>query len=190
MTFLHVTMCLYHVHVSTKFEANRSKNTVTVAQNSPKWTFLRHYVATSLRHDVFFTWYNVPIPCPCFHQIWSKYIGLKTRPQWPKKPQNGRFYVITSWRHDVFFTWYDAPMPCPCFHQILSKSVEKHGHGGQNKFSRRRGVMTSWRRDVMTPLTPRAMVIPIMRPNMKKIGWKTKSLNDYKYDRRGVVIIK
>ena len=120
--FAHGAMRLYRVHVCTKFEANRSKNTATVAQNGPKWTFLRHYVATSLRHDVFFHMlrcaYSMSMPVPNFKQI-----RRKTRPQWPRNPQNGsrngRFYVITSRRRYVmtsFFICCDAPIPCPCLY--------------------------------------------------------------------------
>ena len=128
-------MRLYHVHVSTKFEANRSINTVTVAKKPPKWTFFRHNVATSLRHDVdshmVHCAYTMSMSPSNLNQI-----RRKTRPQWPKNRQNGRFYVITSRRRYVmtfFFTWYNAPIPCPCIHQIWSKSVEKHGHNREKR---------------------------------------------------------
>ena len=102
-------MCIYRVHVSTKFEANRSKNTATVAQKPPKWTFLRRNVATLLRHDVFLHM----IQCAYTMSMYPpnlKQIGRKTRPQWPKTPQNGRFYVITSRRRYVITFFPQATM--------------------------------------------------------------------------------
>ena len=91
--FPHGTMRIYHVHVSTKFEANRSKNTATVAQKPPKWTFLRHNVTTLLRHDVFFHMmrcaYTMHMSVPNMKQI-----GQKTRPQWPKQVLFILFYLF------------------------------------------------------------------------------------------------
>ena len=135
--FAHGAMRLYRVHVCTKFEANRSKNTATVAQKPPKWTFLRHNVATSLRHDVFFHMlrcaYTMSMSVPNLKQI-----GWKTRPQCSRNPQmaqNWRFYVITSRRRYVItsiLTWYDASISFhSCLHQLWSQSVKKHGHRGQ-----------------------------------------------------------
>ena len=130
--FSHDTMRLYYAHVCNKFEANQSKNTATVAQKPPKWTFLRNNVATLLRHDVVFHMvqcvYTMSMYVPNL-----KRIGRKTRPQWPKNRQNGRFYAITSRRCYVmtsFSTWYVTPIPCSCIYQIWSKSVEKNGHSG------------------------------------------------------------
>ena len=71
------------VHVSTKFEANRSINTVAVAKKPLKWTFLRDNVATLLRHDVnshmVHCAYTMSMSLPKLKQICRK-----TRPQWPK----------------------------------------------------------------------------------------------------------
>ena len=82
--FTHGTMRLYRAHVSTKFEANRSKNMATGAEKPPKMTFLRHNVATLLRHDGFFHMMR------CAHAICMflpnlKQIGQKMRLQWPKQ---------------------------------------------------------------------------------------------------------
>ena len=149
-------MRLYHAYGSTKFEANRSKNTATVAKKPPKWTFLRHNVATLLRHDV----QSSIVRCAftmCMSPPNLKQIRRKTRLQWPKNRQNGRFNVITSRRHYVmtnFFVCYKAPIPYACLYQIWSKSVEKHGHSGPKtpKMARnwRFYVITSRRRYVVT----------------------------------------
>ena len=129
----HLTIPLCYAHVSTKFEVYQPKNTITMAKKHPKLTFLRHNVATSLRHNVRSHMvrcaYDMSMSPPNL-----KLIGQKTRSQWPKNRQNGRFYAITSRRRYVMMpipTWYTAPIPCPCLHQIWSKSVEKHGHSGQ-----------------------------------------------------------
>ena len=122
--------CLYQIW--SKSVEKHGHSGPKTARNGPKWTFLHHNVATSLRHDVFFHMlrcaYTMSMSVLNLNQI-----GWKTRPQWPKNPQNGpkwtflRHNVTTSLRHQNFY-----------------------------------------------PLTPRAMVIPIMCPNMKKIGWETK----------------
>ena len=81
--FSYGTKRLCHAHFCTKFEANRLKNTATVAKKPPKWTFLRHNVATSLRHDVFFHMLQCAYTMSMFPPN-LKQIGWKTRPQWPK----------------------------------------------------------------------------------------------------------
>ena len=156
-------MRLCHSHVSTKFEANRSRNTASVAEKPSKLTLWRNNVVTLLHHDMF---------PPNLKQI-----GQKTWLQGPKNRQKWRFYVITSRRCYVmtfFFTWYEAPMPYACFHQIWSKSVKKCAHSGQNKFSRRHDVMTSLRSENFRPPMPPAQFIPMLCPSLKKIGWETK----------------
>ena len=179
-------MRLYHAYVCTKFEANRSKNTATVAQNVAKWTFLRHNIATSLCHDVFFHMLRCAYTMSMFPPN-MKQISRKTRPQWPKNHQNGRFYVITSRRRYVmtfFFTCCNAPIPCPCFHQVWSKSVEKHGHSGPKTpkwtFLRhnvatflRHNVAMLLRHDVFSHMLQCAYTMSMFPPIMKQIGRKT-----------------
>ena len=101
-------MWLYRVHVSTKFETNRSKNMATGAKKPPKWTFWRNNVATSLRHDdsshIKRCGYIV-----CMFPPNLKQIDQKTWLRGPKNRQNGRydaitsrrFYVMTFFSHDT-----------------------------------------------------------------------------------------
>ena len=163
------------MHVSTKFEVNRSKNMATGAKKPPKKTLWRHNVATLLRHDVNF-YMEQSAYAICMFPPNLKQIGRKTWLQGPKNRQKRRYDVITSRRCYVmtfFFTWYNAPMPYTCFHQIWSKSVKKCAHSGQNKFSWRHDVMTSWRRENFRPPITPAQVISMMCPSLKKIGWET-----------------
>ena len=52
--FTHDTMWLCHTHISTKFEANWSRNVATGAKLPPKMTLWRNNVTTLLRHGDFF----------------------------------------------------------------------------------------------------------------------------------------
>ena len=169
-------MRLHHVHVCTKSEVNRSKNTATVTQKPPKLTFLRDNVATLLSHSVFF------LMVRCAYTVSMsvlnlKQISRKTRPQWLKTAQNGRSYVITSRRRYVmtsFSIWYDAIMPCSCLYQIWSKSVEKHGHSGPKTARNgpkwtflRHNVATSLRHDVFFHRVRCAYTMPMAVLNLK-----------------------
>ena len=128
-------MWLYRVHVSTKFETNRSKNMATGAKKPPKWTFWRNNVATSLRHDdsshIKRCGYIV-----CMFPPNLKQIDQKTWLRGPKNRQNGRYDAITSRRFYVMtflFTWYDAAILSACLYQIWSKSVNKHAHNREKR---------------------------------------------------------
>ena len=107
-------------HASTKFEAYKPKNTVTMAKKHPKLAFLRQNVATSLHHDV----RSHMVRCVYIMSMSPpnlKPMGRKTRSQWPKNRHNGRFCVITSRRRYVMtsnFTCYNAPIPCLCVYKI------------------------------------------------------------------------
>ena len=157
-----------------------------MAKILPNRTFLRHNVATSLRHDVD----SYMVPCAytmSMSPLNLKQIRRKTRPQWPKNRQNGRFYVITSRRRYIMTsipTWYTAPMPCPRLHQIWSKSVEKHGHSGQKtpklEFLRH-NVATSLRRDVNSHMVHCAYTMSMSPSNLKQIRRKTRPKNGYNW---------
>ena len=117
--FTHGTMRLYRAHVSTKFEANRSKNMAKGPKKPPKMTFLRHNVATLLRHDVFFTWCDAPMPYACFHQIWSK--SVKKCAHSGQNKFSRRHDVMTSRRHENF----RPPTPPAQVISMLCPSLKK-----------------------------------------------------------------
>ena len=191
-------MRLCHAHVSTKFEANRSKNTATGAQKPPKLQFLRHIDATLLRHDVPFHM----VRCACTMSMYVlnlKQIGQKQSHSSPKRPKL-TFYVITSRRRYVmtsFFTWYDALIPCPCLYQIWSKSVEKHGHSGPKTLKMAQNgrfyVITSRRRCVIKISTP-SLHPPHPPLHPVQVSWRSiersRSLNSCKKVVGGVVVVK
>ena len=147
-------MRLYHVHVSTKFEANRSKNTATVAQNAPKWTFLRHYVATSLRHDLFF--HMIRLTYLSHNNVYAQFEANRSKntATMAKKPPILTFLrhnVVTSLRHDVKFHMlqcaYTMPMCVPNLKQIGRKTRPQWP---KNHLNGRFYVKTSRRSYVMT----------------------------------------
>ena len=80
--------------VFTKFEANRSENMATGAKKTPKKTLWRYYVASLLRHGVYFYMIERAYAIYMF-PLNLKHIGKKMRPQWPKQ------IFVTSRRHDV-----------------------------------------------------------------------------------------
>ena len=123
--FTHDTMWLCHTHISTKFEANRSRNVATGAKLPPKMTLWRNNVTTLLRHGDFFHMVRCSYAIHMFLPN-LKQIGRKTRSQSRK-------------------TYFRA-LPLPA-----NIKIQKSGS-----------------------ITTRALAIPIMCPNMKKIGWETK----------------
>ena len=183
----HDMMRLCHTHISTKFKANRSRNTATVAEKPSKLTLWRNNVATSLRHDVFFQMIRCDYVIPMFPPN-LKHIGRETWLQWLKNPQNLRYDVITSLRHYVitsFFGWYDTARPYPCFHQIWSNSAKKHGHNREKRVSAPSHCQPTSKFKNRAPSRhaplPYLSCVQIWRRSVEK----QKSLNNYKFGRGG-----
>ena len=164
-------MRLYHVHVTTKFEANLSKKHGHSGQKPPKWTLLRHNVATSLRHDV----NSHIVHCVYIMSLFPsnlKQISLKTRLQWPKTPKLTSFCVISSRRHNfmTFFNMiqsaYTMSMYPPNYKQIGRKTWSE----SRKTYFRALPLQANIKTQKSGSITTRALAIPIMCPNMKKIG--------------------
>ena len=163
------------MYISTRFEANRSKNVATGAKKRQKW---RYNVITSRRCYVMAVFTHNTM-CLCHTHISTKFEANRSRnvaigAKKPPKMTLLRNTVRTLLRHGDFFTFTWCAYTIRMFPPNLKLIGRKTHSQSRKTYFRALPLPANIEIRKSGSITTRALAIPMMCPNMKMIGWETK----------------